>query len=186
VQSTQHAMSPPAARSVTSVPVTSTTSTAADGRPFYSQPGIHVTQDWFIVAGRRFPVGELHNLRTARGPADQLTIRSVTVTAIMLAGVGIMLGMTTELNHLSAQTYLALTAVAFVPFLVATIGHRLRPRAYELWGEVHGLTMLLFTCDQQRQYGQVTRALLRAKEATRLGAVTEPVASMNMWRSSRR
>ncbi|MCW6009009.1 hypothetical protein K1W54_31375 [Micromonospora sp. CPCC 205371] len=138
-----------------------------------------------MVAGRRYPVCELHNLRTARGPADQLTIRSVTVTAIMLAGVGITLGMTTELNHLSAQAYLALTAVAFVPFLVATIGHRLRPRAYELWGEFHGLTMLLFTSDQQRQYGQVTRALLRAKEATRLGAVAEPVASMNMWRSSR-
>lgn len=185
MQSTQHAMSPPAARSVTSGPVTSATYTAPNASALYDQPGILVTQDWFVVAGRRFAVRELHNLRTARGPADQLTIRSVTVTAVMLAGVGIALGMTTELNHLSAQTYLALTAVAFVPFLVATIGHRLRPRAYELWGEVHGLTMLLFTCDQQRQYGQVTRALLRAKEATRLGAVAEPVASMNMWRSRR-
>jgi hypothetical protein len=151
----------------------------------YRQPGILVTPEWFIVAGRRFPIGELRDLRTARGPHDQLTIRSVTVTAVVLAGIGITLGLTTELNHLSAQTYLALTAVAFVPFLVATIGHRMRPRAYELWGEFRGLTILLFSSDEERQYGQVTRALVRAQEAARLGGMTESVASRAMWRMRR-
>jgi hypothetical protein len=144
-----------------------------------------VTRDWFVVGGRRFPVGELHHLQTARGPAHQLTVRSVTVTAIVLAAIGITLGMTTELNNLSAQTYLALAAVAFVPFLVATIGHRLRPRAYELWGEFRGMTVLLFSSDEERQYGQVTRALLRAQEAYRLGALAEPLVSMNIWRMRR-
>ncbi|WP_178134959.1 DUF6232 family protein [Phytohabitans houttuyneae] len=144
-----------------------------------------MTRDWFVVGGRRFPVGELHHLHTARGPAHQLTVRSVTVTAIVLATIGITLGMTTELNHLSAQTYLALTAVAFVPFLVATIGHRLRPRAFELWGEFRGMTVLLFSSDEERQYGQVTRALLRAQEAYRLGGLAEPLVSMNIWRMRR-
>ncbi|MEJ3744616.1 DUF6232 family protein [Actinomycetes bacterium KLBMP 9797] len=145
-----------------------------------------MTSDWFVVAGRRFPVGELRNLRTARGPHDRLTIRSVTLTAVVLAGIGLVLGMTTELNHLGAQTYLALTAVAFVPFLVATAAHRIRPRAYELWGDFHGLTVLLFSSDEERQYGQVTRALVRAQEGQRLGSLSEPVASMNMWRNRRR
>ncbi|WP_246278101.1 DUF6232 family protein [Phytohabitans rumicis] len=141
-----------------------------------------MTKDWFIVAGRRFPVGELRQLRTARGPHHQLTIRWVTVTAIVLGGIGITLGLTTELNRLSAQTYLALTAVAFVPFVVATLGHRLRPRAFELWGEFRGMTVLLFSSDEERQYGQVTRALVRAQEAARLGGIGDPVVSMNVWR----
>lgn len=181
MQTTRHPTRSPAPQSVTSDDVTS----PIPAPPFYRQPGILVTQDWFVVAGRRFPVGELRRLRTARGPHHQLTIRSVTVTAVVLAGIGVTLGMTTELNHLSAQTYLALTAVAFVPFVVATLGHRLRPRAFELWGEFRGMTMLLFSSDEERQYGQVTRALLRAQEAARLGAVAEPVASMNMWRLRR-
>jgi hypothetical protein len=150
--------------------------------PLYQRPGILVTRDWFVVGGRRFPVSELHHLHTARGPAHQLTVRSVTVTAIVLASIGITLGMTTELDNLSAQTYLALTAVAFIPFLVATIGHRLRPRAFELWGEFRGMTVLLFSSDEERQYGQVTRALLRAQEAGRLGGLAEPLVSMNIWR----
>lgn len=182
MHTTDYAMSPPAARSVTSGSVTSSTPL----RPLYRQPGILVTPDWFVVAGRRFPVAELRNLRTARGPHDRLTIRSVTVTAVGLVGVGLVLGMTTELNHLGAQTYLALTAVAFVPFLVATAAHRIRPRAYELWGDFRGLTMLLFSSDEERQYGQVTRALVRAQEAKRLGSLSDPLSPMKMWRSRRR
>jgi hypothetical protein len=178
VQTTRYPARSPAAQPVTHADVTRPKPPA----PLYQQPGILVTRDWFVVGGRRFPVGELHHLHTARGPAHQLTVRSVTVTAIVLAAIGITLGMTTELNHLSAQTYLALTAVAFVPFLVATIGHRLRPRAYELWGEFRGMTVLLFSSDEERQYGQVTRALLRAQEASRLGGLAEPLVSMNIWR----
>ena len=65
---------------------------------------------------------------------------------------------------------------------MATIGHRLRPRAFELWGEFRGMTVLLFSSDEERQYGQVTRALLRAQEAYRLGGLAEPLVSMNIWR----
>jgi hypothetical protein len=181
VQTTRYPARSPAAQPVTQADVTSRKPAA----PLYRQPGILVTRDWFVVGGRRFPVGELHHLHTARGPAHQLTVRSVTVTATVLVAIGITLGMTTELNHLSAQAYLALTAVAFVPFLVATIGHRLRPRAYELWGEFRGMTVLLFSSDEERQYGQVTRALLRAQEAYRLGGLAEPLVSMNIWRMRR-
>ncbi|BCB81906.1 hypothetical protein GCM10022251_51690 [Phytohabitans flavus] len=177
MQTTRYPARSPAVQSVTLSDIAGPKPLA----PLYQRPGILVTQDWFIVGGRRFPVGELHHLHTARGPAHQLTVRSVTVTAIVLAAIGITLGMTTELNHLSAQTYLALTAVAFVPFLVATIGHRLRPRAYELWGQFRGMTVLLFSSDEQRQYGQVTRALLRAQEAHRLGGLGEPLVSTNIW-----
>ena len=41
-----------------------------------------------MVAGRRFPVRDLSNLRTARGPHDRLTMRSVLVTGAVLGSVG--------------------------------------------------------------------------------------------------
>lgn len=136
--------------------------------PYYRQPGILITRESFMVAGRRYPVLDLTRLRTVRGFRNQLSIRTVAVSATVLMGIGVTLGMTTELNHLSAQTYLALTALAFVPVLLVAAGRRLRPGSYELWGEFRGLTVLLFSTDDERQYGEVTRALLRAREVALL------------------
>lgn len=152
----------------------------------YDQPGIRITSEWFTIAGRRFPVGELTNLRTARGPHDPLVVRAVLATGIVLAGIGAALSFTRDLNHLTAPTYLALGAAAFVPVTLAVVGQRLRPPAFELWGQYHGMNILLFSTDEERQYGQVTRALLRAQEMSRLGGVAEPVASIDPWQHRRR
>jgi len=147
----------------------------------YRQPGLCVTTDRLIVAGKQFPVTELSRLRTARGPHDPLTGRAVIVSGVVLAGVGMALGFTRDISHVGAPTFLALGAAAFVPVALAAIGDRLRPRPFELWGEYQGMTVLLFSSDHERQYGQVTRALMRAQEMSRLGAVTEPVASTVPW-----
>ncbi|SDX91326.1 hypothetical protein SAMN05444365_10146 [Micromonospora pattaloongensis] len=146
----------------------------------YRQPGIRVTPEWFVVAERRFAVRELSNLQTVRGSRDRLTTRAVGATAVVLVVVGAALGFR-GLDHLSGATYLALAVAAFVPGALAWAGHRLRPRSYELWGYYHGLNTLLFSTDEERQYGQVTRALLRAQEVTRLGGIAEPIASSQVW-----
>lgn len=104
----------------------------------------------------------------------------------MLFGIGVALGYTGGLQRLSATAYLTLGAAAFVPVLLAAVGHWLRPPAYELWGRYHGVMILLFSSDQERQFGQVTRALLRAREVARLGGVGEPVASAEPWRPTHR
>ena len=52
---------------------------------------------------------------------------------------------------------------------------------WELWGDFRGMTVLLFSSDEERQYGQVTRAILRAQEAERMGGVEAPVASIIPW-----
>ncbi|HEX5542804.1 MAG TPA: DUF6232 family protein [Micromonospora sp.] len=148
----------------------------------YRQPGICITPEWFLVAGRRFPVRELTRLQTARGPRHPIVVRAVIVTGLVLAGVGATLGFTGNLARLSAGAYLALGMVAFVPVLAASIGQRLRPRAFELWAEYQGIAILVFSSDNERQYGQVTRALLRAREMARFGGVTAPVASRDLWR----
>ncbi|MEV1290549.1 DUF6232 family protein [Micromonospora sp. NPDC049679] len=153
--------------------------------PLYRQPGIYITPEWFIVAGRRFPVRELSNLQTVRGSQDRLTGRAVGATAVVLGAMGTALGFR-GINHLTAATYLALAAAAFVPGVMAWFGHRVRPRSYELWGQYRGLTTLLYSSDEERQYGQVTRALVRAQEASRLGSLADPVASTPIWVPKRR
>ena len=68
-----------------------------------------------------------------------------------------------------------------MPIALVSARRRLRPRPWELWGDFRGMTMLLFSSDQERQYGQVTRAMLRAQEAERLGGLDAPVASIIPW-----
>ena len=65
-----------------------------------------------------------------------------------------------------------------MPIALVSFGHRMRPRAYELWGDYRGMTVLLFSSDEEREYGQVTRALLRAQEVDRMGGVGSPVSNV--------
>ncbi|MFY1672885.1 DUF6232 family protein [Plantactinospora sp. WMMB334] len=151
------------------------------GRPrpvdLYRQPGVRVTSEAFFVAGRKFPITELTHLQTARGPHDRLTLRAVGITAAVLIGIGIALGYTGDLYRLPATTYAGLGLAAFVPVGLALAGARWRPPAYELWGRHKGDLVLLFSSDHERQFGQVTRALIRAREAARLGGLAYPPAS---------
>ncbi|MGI5215067.1 DUF6232 family protein [Plantactinospora sp. CA-290183] len=151
----------------------------------YRQPGIHITTEAFTVAGRRFSIAELTQLHTARGPHDPLTIRAVAVTAAVLVGIGVALGYTGDLYAFPATTYVGLGLTAFVPMGLAAVGHRWRPPAYELWGRYQGSMVLLFSSDHERQFGQVTRALIRARETARLGGLAYPAASETPWRPMR-
>jgi hypothetical protein len=161
---------------------TQTRSTPARGvSVLYRQPGVCVTSRSLVVANRRFPIIELTDLRTGRGRRDRTTVRAVVVIAIGLAGIGASLGFAGDIDRLGPKTYLALAAAVVVPLLTAAAGHRLRPRPFELWGQYRGRMVLLFRTDKEREYGQVTRALLRAQEAARLGAFADPVASTDPW-----
>ena len=159
----------------------------ADGPPrpaslaLYDRPGIRVTSEWFTVASRRFRVGELTDLHTARGPREPVVVRALVAAAVVLVGIGAVLGFTSDVNRINALTYLMLGVTASVPVAVALLGQRLRPPPFELWGRYRGMTLLLFSSDDERQYGQVTRALLRAQEVARLGGVAEPVAASDPW-----
>ncbi|GIG93190.1 hypothetical protein Pen02_81260 [Plantactinospora endophytica] len=116
----------------------------------------------FVVEGRRFPVAELSHLQTARGPHESLwaTVLALAVALAFAAtltwrGLGGIVGATLG----GAATFVALGAVLM---------HRRRPRTYELWGMYRGQTVLLFVTADERRFGQVTRALIRAREVARL------------------
>lgn len=143
----------------------------------YRAPGIQITSEFLTVAGRRFPVAELAALRIARGRSDPLTIRAVLVAGGVFAGIGVALGYAGGLHRLHPASYLTLGVAMPVPVLLAVFGRWSRPSAYELWGWYRGQHVLLFSSDEKRQFGHVTRALVRAREVARLGATTPPVAS---------
>lgn len=152
----------------------------------YARPGIVVTAERFTVGSTSWPVAELTQLWTTRGPHDRLAIRAVAVTGAVIGGVGVLLGFTGGLERLTAGAYLALGAVGLLPVLLVLVGDRWRPPAYELWGRHRGAEVLLFSSDDERQFGQVSRALRRAREGVRHGAGwTDPMATADPWRPGR-
>ncbi|WBB66788.1 DUF6232 family protein [Micromonospora sp. WMMD812] len=151
----------------------------------YARPGIIVTVDRFTVGRNTFRVAELTHLRSTRGPHDRIAVRAVATSGVAIGGVGVLLGFTGGLQRLTAGAYLILGAVLLVPALIAVAGDRWRPPAYELWGLYRGDEVLLFSADEERQFGQVTRALVRAREMNRYGGWNEPLASVDPWRPSR-
>ena len=140
-----------------------------DPHLLYARPGIVVTSERFTVGRSSWPVAELTQLWTTRGPHDRLALRAVAVAAATIGGVGVLLGFTGGLERLTAGAYLTLGTVGLLPVLLVLAGDRWRPPAYELWGRHRGAEVLLFSSDDERQFGQVTRALRRAREGTRLG-----------------
>ncbi|MFY1633497.1 DUF6232 family protein [Solwaraspora sp. WMMB335] len=154
----------------------------SDGLPaYYRQPGIRVTRDWFVVAGQRYAIRDIAQLRIARGARDRITARAVALVAVMLAGIALVIGFTRGLDEVSAGAYLALFVAAFVPVGLAWLGDRLRPRPYELWGRHQQTWKLLFSSDEERQFGQVRRAVMRAQEASRLARAKDPVITIEPW-----
>ncbi|MFG2057065.1 DUF6232 family protein [Micromonospora sp. NPDC048930] len=158
---------------------------AANPTLLYARPGIVVTAERFTVGRSSWPVAELTQLWTTRGPHDRLALRAVAVSAALIGAVGVLLGFTGGLQRLTAAAYLTLGAVGLLPLGLVLIGNRWRPPAYELWGRYRGAEVLLFSSDDERQFGQVTRALRRAREGVRLGGWEDPVASATLWRPTR-
>lgn len=163
----------------------SSRTTAQKNTLLYARPGIIVTVDRFTVGRNSWQVTELTHLETGRGPHDRVAVRAVLVTGAMIGGVGLLLGFTGGLQRLTAGAYLVLGLVFLLPVLVALVGDRWRPPAYELWGRRRGERVLLFSSDDERQFGQVSRALRRAREMNRYGGWEDPLASADPWRPTR-
>jgi hypothetical protein len=141
-----------------------------------------VAGGWLIVGDRRYAITELSRLRTARGPRDPLTIRALALSGVVIGAIGVMLAVSVP-QRLSSVTYLAAAGVILVPLALALIGHRMRPRHFELWADYRGMATRLFVSDSERQYNQVCRALVRAREQSRLGPAYDPWPALDPWQS---
>ncbi|MFI7081239.1 DUF6232 family protein [Micromonospora sp. NPDC049903] len=154
-------------------------------RLLYARPGIIVTADRFTVGRSTWRVAELTHLHTTRGDQDPVAARAVLVSTVVIGGIGLMLGFTGGLHRLTAEAYLLLGAVFLVPVLLAAAGDRWRPPPYELWGRRGDVEELLFSSDDEQQFGQVSRALRRAREMHSYGGWEDPLAAADPWRPRR-
>ncbi|MEV0806168.1 DUF6232 family protein [Micromonospora sp. NPDC050200] len=151
----------------------------------YARPGIVVTTERFTIGRNTFAVADLTHLRTARGPHDRLAVRVVAMTATLITGGGVLLGFTGGLQRLTAGAYLTLGVLFLLPVLLVLAGDRWRPPAYELWGHCGGVEVLLFSSDDERQFGQVSGALSRARELHRYPDAEDPAGTAGWWRPER-
>jgi hypothetical protein len=147
--------------------------------------GVEVNQEWLVVGGYHYPIAELGNLRIARGRRHPYTVRAMVVTTVGFLGVAAAMGLAGNPAAVSPGTYLAMAAAVVVPLALAAVGDRLWPRHWELWADQYGITVRVFVTENAHQYGQVTRALLRAQEIARLGAAAE-LRDLEPWLSWRR
>jgi hypothetical protein len=123
-------------------------------------PGIRVTDRWFLVGQRRFDVTELHNLRTVRGPHHPLAIRSGLCSVAGVALIGLFFRQLQPAGALGA-----VSAVLILAGVSIGVGLR-RPRSHELWADYRGMTVQLYYSDDERRYGAVSRAIIRARESS--------------------
>jgi hypothetical protein len=133
--------------------------------PLYRRAGVLVTYEMLIVGDRRYGTAGLSGLRVGRCSRNPVTAWVAVLAGAVFAAVGVGVSLGLRSGGPGSVTYAVLAAAVAVPTLVVLYaGHRAR-RSHELWGEYHGRTVLLFTSTDEREFGQVTRALLRAREA---------------------
>jgi len=138
-------------------------------RVHYDRDGVRVTTQWLELPRQRYAVSELRDLRTLRGrypPVVGVTV-ALAMVSLFLATLGF------HASDRDPAGWAGAAALALVPLGLALAVLRLRPRRYELWAEYRGATVPLFSSPDVTTYGRVTRALLRAAEASRTGPVGE-------------
>jgi hypothetical protein len=140
------------------------------GRVFYegrSAAGGHicVTSAWCLVEGADYAIGELDLVGVARGHRDVLHTRKVVgfvavAGVLLLVAVAIALGWTRQIWPAVIVAVIGTVALTVLPSVL----DRMLRRPYEIWAEYRGAGVRLFVTEDREQYGQVARALVRARE----------------------
>ena len=125
---------------------------------FYDHGAIRITDRSFVVGDRRYDIGQLHNPRSAHGPADRLSRQLA-----LFAGLLLLITVLTA-QHLPLLATGTIVATGVVPTAVAAaVRARLRPSMRLLWADYRGSPMQIFQTDDQTEFGKVSRALIRAR-----------------------
>jgi uncharacterized protein DUF6232 len=124
---------------------------------FYDHDFVRITERWLSVGSESYRIGQLHNLRRGRGPADHTTRQAgvlAAISAIMTVAVGPYIPL-----YATASVFAVLVAL---PAAVATVRARLFPRPHQLWADYHGSPIQLYQSWDPVEFGKISRALVRA------------------------
>lgn len=130
----------------------SSTAPADDGISFDG----YVTADEFVASGRRYPIAELADMETRRGPYHPFVRAALMVAALVLFAVA------TSWRLLDPAGWLGATVLVALPLAVAGAVLRLRPRTYQLWAHYRGGRERLFWTADRAHFRRVHDALHRA------------------------
>lgn len=128
--------------------------------PLFARNGIVVTRRWLWVHGKRYDVAELHAIGRSRGaanPAVPVALGVGVVDAVVLLPLAVLAH--TMIGATSAVLAFVLAGVA------AAIFGRRSPREQAIRATYRGSPVTLYESRDPREFGQVSRAILRASEA---------------------
>ena len=129
------------------------------GRTYYVDLGVQVTGRSILTPQGRFRVGDLARLRTARSRRHPMARAAFPMAAGLLAAIAILV----PLAQRQPALWLCLVGTVAVP-----VGLALAVRArssHQLWAEYRGRTVLVFASQDEKTFGHVCRALIRARES---------------------
>lgn len=128
-------------------------------RTYYQRAGVSVTDRYLTVGGRRYEIAELYDVWTVRGPRDSLGSGAIVVAMVVLA---IAIGWSYYGRSIVSAS---LVAVSLVTVGLAVTVWKTRRRHYELWADYYGVDIRVLTVLDSETYGQICRAIIRAREA---------------------
>jgi hypothetical protein len=131
---------------------------------FYNQRGVAVTDQWLVVDGERFLIAELQRLERARGPMPSPARAALLVG---IAGLAVVAMVAFVFNTPVAWAIAVLAAAAALGVML--FGGRRWPASYQMWADYRSRPTLLFETGDEQEFGQVSRALIRAVEHGRRG-----------------
>jgi len=130
---------------------------------YYYKNGVQVTSHYLSVGGDRYELAELTDITRTRG-----VVHPGVVVGLVTAGAEavIIAPLVEVMGAVGAPAAWLLAAVALlVPCAVGIVCARRWPAEYELVGWYRGHQIALFATRDEREFGQVARALCRAVEA---------------------
>lgn len=143
------------------------------GRTYYQRNGVCVTDRYLIAEGKRYEISRLRTVWTTRGPHDPVAMSAVIVSVVVVLAV--------TLGHPDGSGvwgWAVVVAIALVALGLAVAVGKAHGRHYELWAEYNGADLRILESASSEVYGQICRALIRAREARFSGPLARTAARM--------
>lgn len=128
---------------------------------YFRRPGILVTNQQVAVGQFRYQVAQLADLMQARGSTHPGAMVGMVIAVAEAPLLALLLGVVR-----SPVAWLIAVPALLIPCLVGLVCVRRWPAQYELLARYRGGQVTLFTTRDEREFGQVARAVRRAIEAT--------------------
>jgi hypothetical protein len=125
---------------------------------FYNHRGVRITDQWVAIGGHRYPVRDLHEVRTTRGPFNRIAVRALG-GGVSLVAMAVLLTAVMPVVMTAALGLVGLGGVG-----AAFVLTRTHPREQMLWANFRGVELMLIATRDSIEVGKLTRALRRALE----------------------